>query len=90
MTRVRYYARGVPLSSQKMAAPLTLEAVEKQSCAIGVQVFDVGLFDPKAKERVTLPHLWDLDTLLRSVTWLRLKNGEGRNIYIRPANIIYH
>jgi len=27
----------------------------------------------------------DRDTLLRSIPWLRLKNGRGRNIYIRPS-----
>jgi len=68
-----------------MAATLTLEAVEKQSCAMGVQLFDVGLFDPNAAEGAMLPRLWNLDTLLRSVSWLRLKNAEGRHIYIRPA-----
>jgi len=69
-----------------MAATLTLEAVEKQSCAMGVQLFDVGLFDPNAAEGAMLPRLWNLDTLLRSVSWLRLKNAEGRHIYIRPAS----
>jgi len=74
MTRVRYYARGVPLSSQKeMAATLTLEEVEKQSCAMGAQLFDIGLFDPNAAKGAMLPRLWNLDTLLRSVSWLRLK-----------------
>lgn len=68
-----------------MAATLTLEAVEKQSCAMGAQVFDIGLFDPNAAEGAMLPRLWNLDTLLRSVSWLRLKNTEGRHIYIRPA-----
>ena len=86
MTRVRYYARAVPLSSQKeMATSLTLEAVEKQSCAMGAQLFDIGLFDPNAAEGAMLSRLWNLDTLLRSVSWLRLKNAEGRHIYIRPA-----
>jgi hypothetical protein len=32
-----------------------------------------------------LPRVWDRDTLLRSIPWLRLKNGRGRNIYIRPS-----
>src|SRR6202521_6370754 len=68
-----------------MAVTLTLEAVEKQSCAMGAQVFEIGLFDPNAAEGAMLPRLWNLDTLLRSVSWLRLKNAEGRNIYIRPA-----
>jgi hypothetical protein len=72
MTRVRYYARAIALSSQKeMAATLALEAVEKQSCAMGVQVFEIGLFDPNAAEGTMLPRLWNLDTLLRSVSWLR-------------------
>ena len=74
------------MSSQKeMAATLTLEAVEKQSCAMDAQLFDIGLFDPNAAEGAMLPRLWNLDTLLRSVSWLRLKNAEGRHIYIRPA-----
>jgi hypothetical protein len=73
------------VKSKEMAATLTLEAVEKQSCAMGAQVFDVGLFDPNAAEAPMLPRLWNLETLLRSVSWLRLKNAEGRHIYIRPA-----
>jgi hypothetical protein len=86
MTRVRYYAHDVFLSSQKeMTTTLTLEAVQKQSRAMGAKVFDIGLFDPNAAKGAMLPRVWDLDTLLRSVSWLRLKNAEGRHIYIRPA-----
>ena len=86
MTRVRYYARAAPLSSQKeMTISLTLEAVAKQSRAMCAKVFDIGLFDPNAARGGMLPRVWDLDTLLRSVSWLRLKNAEGRHIYIRPA-----
>ena len=73
------------VKSKEMAANLTLEAVKKQSCAMGSQLFDIGLFDPNAAEAVMIPRQWNLDTLLRSVSWLRLKNAEGRHIYIRPA-----
>jgi hypothetical protein len=73
------------VKSKEMAANLTIEAVKKQSCAMGAQLFDIGLFDPNAGEAAMLPREWDLDTLLRSVPWLRLKNAEGRHIYIRPA-----
>jgi hypothetical protein len=73
------------VKSKEMAANLTLEAVKKQSCAMGAQFFDIGLFDPNAAEAAMLPRQWNLDTLLRSVSWLRLKNAEGRHIYIRPA-----
>ena len=73
------------VKSKEMAANLTLEAVKKQSCAMGAQCFDIGLFDPNAAEAAMLLRQWNLDTLLRSVSWLRLKNAEGRHIYIRPA-----
>jgi hypothetical protein len=68
-----------------MTTTNTPEAVEKQSRAMGAKVFEVGLFDPAAAQGSMLPRVWDLDTLLRSVSWLRLKNSEGRNIYIRPS-----
>ena len=51
---------------------------------MSASAFEVGLFDPNAAQGAMLPRVWDLDTLLRSVSWLRLKNSEGRNIYIRP------
>ena len=53
---------------------------------MGCEVFEVGLFKPTAtgKEPVMLPRTWDADALLRSVSWLRHQNRDGRNIYIRP------
>jgi hypothetical protein len=86
MIMVRYYARAEPVSSQKqMTTVRTPEAVERQSRAMGAKIFEIGLFDPHAGQGTMLPRVWDLDTLLLSVSWLRLKNAEGRNIYIRPA-----
>src|SRR5271169_4393524 len=84
MTMVRYYARVARLSSQKqMTTSRTPEAVEKQSRAMCAKAFEVGLFDPNTAHGAMLPRVWDTGTLLRSVPWLRLKNAEGRNIYIR-------
>jgi hypothetical protein len=53
---------------------------------MGSAVFEVGLFKPDAPapQPVMVPRAWDADTLLRSVTWLRRENHDGRNIYIRP------
>lgn len=64
----------------------TTHAVVNQVRAMGFEVFEVGLFKPTAtgKEPVMLPRTWDIDTLLRSVPWLRHQNRDGRNIYIRP------
>src|SRR6202171_1063809 len=78
------YADYLRLSSQKMSTIKTAEAVEKQARAMSATAFEVGLFDPTAEHGAMLPRVWDLDTLLRSVSWLRLKNSQGRNIYIRP------
>src|SRR6202790_4139002 len=85
LTGTKNYADYLRLSSQKMSTIKTAEAVEKQACAMSASAFEVGLFDPTAEHGATLPRVWDLDTLLRSVSWLRLKNLEGRNIYIRPS-----
>ena len=85
LTARNKYADYLWLSSQKMPTTKTAEAVEKQARAMSASAFEVGLFDPTAVQGVMLPRVWDLDTLLRSVSWLRLKNLEGRNIYIRPS-----
>jgi hypothetical protein len=79
------YADYWRLSSQKMPTTKTTEAVAKQGRAMKSSIFEVGLFDPTAEHGAMLPRVWDLDTLLLSVSWLRLKNLEGRNIYIRPS-----
>src|SRR5258706_73517 len=68
-----------------MSATNSSEADEKQSSAMRAEVFEIGLFDPNLAQGAMLPRVWNLDTLLRSVSWLRLKNAEGRNIYVRPA-----
>jgi hypothetical protein len=52
---------------------------------MGCDVFEVGLFKPEsAGEPIMLPRTWDRETLLRSVSWMRLQNRNGRNIYVRP------
>ncbi len=64
----------------------TAQAVTSQVRAMGCEVFEIGLFKPSAtgKDPVMLPRIWDSDTLLRSISWLKHQNRDGRNIYIRP------
>ena len=64
----------------------TVEAVQQQVAAMGVQLFEVGLYkpDPGANEAAMIPRVWDAKTIMRSVYWLRHQNRGGRNIYIRP------
>jgi hypothetical protein len=67
---------------------LTLDAVTRQADAMGVEVFEVGLYKPAVEggpnEPEMLPRTWDKATLLKSVGWLKYQNSQGRNIYIRP------
>jgi hypothetical protein len=67
----------------------TRSAVERQTAAMGVDVFEVGLYKPRvpgegSNEPEMLPRVWDRETLLRSVGWLCFQNAHGRNIYVRP------
>lgn len=64
----------------------TVDAMRRQVIAMASEVFEIGLFKPDAagNEPVMLPRVWDAETLLRSVAWLRHQNRDGRNIYIRP------
>jgi hypothetical protein len=64
----------------------TIRAVQSQIDAMGCETFELGLFDPTAGHRspVMLPRVWDSETLLRSIPWLRRENREGRNIFCRP------
>jgi hypothetical protein len=67
-----------------MVTKNTDEAVQLQAAAMHSEVFEIGLFDPNSRRQM-LPRVWDRNTLVRSISWLRLKNGRGRNIYIRPS-----
>ncbi len=72
--------------TQRRGLDRTTDAVSRQIAVMGSSVFEVGLFKPDAPppQPTMVPRAWDADTLLRSVTWLRRENREGRNIYIRP------
>ncbi len=74
-------------SRQSNKAPgKTAAAVQQQVAAMGSELFEVGLYNPNvgAGESVMIPRVWDADTIVKSVPWLRYQNRAGRNIYIRP------
>jgi hypothetical protein len=64
----------------------TAVAVQQQVAAMGSELSEIGLYNPNsgAGESVMIPRVWDAETIVRSVSWLRHQNREGRNIYIRP------
>jgi hypothetical protein len=71
-------------SHQSAGIPVT--GVRQQIGAMGSELFEVGLFKPDAGlgESVMIPRVWDAETVIKSIPWLRHQNCEGRNIYIRP------
>ncbi len=64
----------------------TVSAVQQQVAAMGSELFEVGLYNPNAGagESVMIPRVWDAQTIVKSMPWLRCQNLHGRNIYIRP------
>jgi hypothetical protein len=68
------------------ASGKTAASVQQQVAAMGPGLFEVGLYNPNSGtgESVMIPRVWDAETIVKSVPWLRHQNREGRNIYIRP------
>jgi hypothetical protein len=67
----------------------TMNLVNAQVAAMGVNLFEVGAYKPAVAcsepiEPEMLLRTWDSAAVMRSVNWLRLQNLNGRNIYIRP------
>src|SRR5712692_3451244 len=65
---------------------ITTRVVQQQVAVMASELFEVGLYNPNAGagESVMIPRVWDSETIVKSVPWLRHQNREGRNIYIRP------
>ena len=75
-----------PTSGRKNA---TSDVVQRQIAAMGVELFEVGLYKANvgAREPAMIPRVWDAQTILKSVPWLRHQNRQGRNVYIRPKGV---
>jgi hypothetical protein len=64
----------------------TYAAVDRQLCAMGVEIFEVGALQRGAGDQ---PHFmllrtWDKETLINSIPWLRYQNWHESHIYVRP------
>jgi len=60
----------------------THQAVEDQLRAFGDPGFEVWVRRPDGKMK---PRKWGLRTVLRAVSWLRLMNRDGCDVYIRTV-----
>ena len=76
----------VPERQSNKVTGKTATAVQQQIAAMDSELFEVGLYNPNAAagESVMIPRVWDAETIVKSVPWLRHQNREGRNIFIRP------
>jgi len=70
----------------KTPTDTTTVATQLQVAAMASDLFEIGLYNPEAGpiNSVMIPRVWDAQTILKSVLWLRHQNRAGRNIYIRP------
>jgi hypothetical protein len=69
-----------------MTLDATASAVRRQGAAMGCEMFEVGVFraGTEGTDASMLLRVWDRDTLLHSVPWLKQQNDDGRHIFIRP------
>jgi len=61
---------------------LTARAVDRQLRAMGAERYDIGLIHQVTDRPI--PRLYTHEQALHAVGWLRARNAEGYNIYVRP------
>lgn len=61
----------------------SLEAIQKQINALGVERFEVGVRDAKTGQMMNRE--WSRAELEKAVPWLKRMNAKGNDVYIRPA-----
>jgi hypothetical protein len=61
----------------------SLEAIQKQINALGVECFEVGIRDAKTGQMMNRE--WNRAELEKAVPWLKRMNAKGNDVYIRPA-----
>ncbi len=61
---------------------LTARAVDRQLRAMGAERYDIGLIHQVTDRPI--PRLYTHEQALRAVGWLRARNAEGYNVYVRP------
>lgn len=61
----------------------SLEALQKQVTAMGVERLEVGIRDAKTGQMMNRD--WSCTELEQSMAWLKRMNAKGNDIYVRPA-----
>ena len=94
-SRDRILALAQPAADQERTGPASggrapearrdrsLEAIQKQINALGVERFEVGIRDAKTGQMMNRE--WNRAELEKAVPWLKRMNAKGNDVYIRPA-----
>lgn len=61
----------------------SLEAIQRQVAALGVERFEVGIREAKTGQMMNRE--WSRAELEQAVPWLKRMNAKGNDVYIRPA-----
>lgn len=61
----------------------SLEAIQRQVAALGVDRFEVGIREAKTGQMMNRE--WSRAELEQAVPWLKRMNAKGNDVYIRPA-----
>lgn len=61
----------------------SLEAIQRQVAALGVECFEVGIREAKTGQMMNRE--WSRADLEQAVPWLKRMNAKGNDVYIRPA-----
>ena len=61
----------------------SLEAIQRQVAALGVERFEVGIREAKTGQMMNRE--WSRAELEQSAPWLKRMNAKGNDVYVRPA-----
>ena len=65
-----------------MSASTTQSVVRKQLCAMGCELFEIGIL--RIDGRMLLRSGWSADQIDAALAWLRRENARGAHIFVRP------
>lgn len=68
-----------------MSPSITQLVVRKQLCAMGCELFEIGVL--RMDGRMLLRSGWSADQIDAALTWLRRENARGAQIFVRPHGI---
>jgi DNA primase RepB-like protein len=65
-----------------MGASVTRSVVRKQLCAMGCELFEIGVL--RMDSRMLLRSGWSAEQIDAALAWLRRENAQGAQIFVRP------